>query len=163
MQTLDPKQFESALTQLFTQQMGLLDDLVQKITSERAALSERLSERIFLLAEEKQSLMAALDTCLKQGQTILNHLRNAMPESSTAELMTWCDPSGDLDQLRVNVMDKTDHCLLQNRHNGVQIQRQQQTTRKALNVLRGEKTTPAAYTANGQVGAAPEPRRLGEA
>jgi flagellar biosynthesis/type III secretory pathway chaperone len=163
MQTLDPKQFESALTQLFTHQLGLLDDLVQKIAGERAALSERLSEKIFLLAEEKQSLMLALDTCLKQGQTILTHLRNAMPERSTAELMAWCDPSGDLDQLRVNVMDKTDHCLSQNRHNGIQIQRQQQTTRKALKVLRGEPTTSAAYTARGQMGETPTSRRLGKA
>ena len=163
MQTLDPKQFESALTQLFTHQLALLDDLVQKIGSERAALSGRLSEKIILLAEEKQSLMQSLDTCLKQGQTILSHLKNAMPERSTAELMRWCDPSGDLDQLRVDVMDKTDLCLAQNRHNGVQIQRQQQTTKKALNVLRGESITSSAYTARGQMGDLPSSRSLGEA
>ena len=89
MHTLDPKQFEYALTHLFTHQLGLLSDLVEKITSERNALSERMSEQIMLLAEEKQSLMQGLETCLTQGQTLMAHLRNAMPERSTTELMTW--------------------------------------------------------------------------
>jgi len=163
MHTLDPKQFESALTQLFTHQLGLLSDLVEKITSERNALSERMSEQIMLLAEEKQSLMQGLETCLTQGQTLMAHLRDAMPEHSTTELMTWCDPSGDLDRLRIMVMDKTEQCLSNNRHNGVQIQRQQLSTRKALGVLRGEEMSTSAYTASGQVGAAPTPRLLGEA
>ena len=163
MHTLDPKQVESALTQLFTHQLGLLSDLVEKITSERNALSDRVSDRIILLAQEKQSLMESLESCLSQGQTILSHLRGAMPDQSTTELMTWCDPSGDLDRLRVMVMDKTEQCLVQNRQNGVQIQRQQMSTRKALSVIRGEPMTSTAYTASGQVGEVPTPRLLGEA
>ena len=163
MQTLDPKQFESALTQLFTHQLGLLSDLVEKIAAEQNALTERMSEQIMLLAEEKQSLMQGLETCLNQGQTLMTHLRGTMPERSTAELMTWCDPSGDLDRLRIMVMDKTEQCLSNNRHNGIQIQRQQLSTRKALGVLRGEELSTSAYTASGYVGTAPTPRLLGEA
>ena len=68
MQTLDPKQFESALTQLFTHQLGLLSDLVEKIAAEQNALTERMSEQIMLLAEEKQSLMQGLETCLNQAK-----------------------------------------------------------------------------------------------
>ena len=73
------------------------------------------------------------------------------------------EPYLQSDTLRIMVMDKTEQCLSNNRHNGVQIQRQQLSTRKALGVLRGEEMSTSAYTASGQVGAAPAPRLLGEA
>ena len=163
MNQFEPHQFRTALANLLAAQQSLLATLDARIQDERAALNNRQSEILFKLANEKQTLMADLEKYLQQSKTVVAHLRKEMPEASTREIFEWCDPSGALDQLRLEVMTLTNACLSHNQHNGIQVRRQAHQVHRALATLRGEDTSMTGYGAKGENFQGHQARSLGKA
>ena len=163
MNQFEPHQFRSALANLLSAQQGLLTTLDARIQDEREALNNRQSEALFKLANEKQTLMADLEKYLQQSKTVVEHLKTQMPEATTRQIFDWCDPSGALDQLRLEVMTLTDACLSKNQHNGIQVRRQAHQVHRALTTLRGEDTHMTGYGAKGENFLGHTARSLGKA
>ena len=163
MNQFEPHQFRTALANLLSAQQGLLTTLDARIQDERTALNNRQSETLFKLANEKQTLMADLEKYLQQSKTVVEHLKKQMPQASTREIFEWCDPSGALDQLPLEVMTLTDACLSHNQHNGIQVRRQAHQVHRALTTLRGEDTQMTGYGAKGENFQGHKARSLGKA
>ena len=100
---------------------------------------------------------------LQQSKTVVEHLKKQMPQASTREIFEWCDPSGALDQLRLEVMTLTDACLSNNQHNGIQVRRQAHQVHRALTTLRGEDPQMTGYGAKGENFQGHKARSLGKA
>ena len=144
-------------------QQTLLASLNTRIQEEREALNNRQSETLFKLAADKQSLMEKLEQFLQQSKTVVEHLRKQMPTASTQDIFLWCDPTGALDQLRLEVTALTDTCVSANQHNGIQVRRQAQQVRRELSTLRGEDLTAIGYGAKGENHKGHDSRSLGKA
>ena len=163
MSQFEPSQFRSALTNLLSSQQNLLGELETQIALERDALNQKQSEVLFKLATEKEDLMVNLEQYLTQSTTEVNHLRDRLPPARTRARPNWCDPSGALDQLRLEVMTLTDRCLADNQHNGIQVRRQAQQVHRALSTLRGEELQGFSYGAKGENFQGHDSRSLGKA
>lgn len=163
MSEFEPHQYRSALANLLASQQTLLTSLKGCIAEEREALNNRQSETLFKLASDKQSHMENLEHYLQQSKTVVDHLKAQMPDASTQDIFLWCDPSGALDELRLDVTHLTDECLTANQHNGIQVRRQAQQVRRALSTLRGEDLTAIGYGARGENHKGHDSRSLGKA
>ena len=163
MNQFEPHQFRSALANLLSAQQSILTTLNERIQDERLALNHRQSETLFKLANEKQALMADIEKYLQQSKTVVEHLKTQMPQATTREIFQWCDPSGALDQLRLEVTTLTDACLSNNQHNGIQVRRQAHQVHRALTTLRGEDTQMIGYGAKGENFQGHKERSLGKA
>ena len=163
MDSFEPHQYRSALANLLASQQTLLASLNTRIQEEREALNNRQSETLFKLAADKQSLMEKLEQFLQQSKTVVEHLRKQMPTASTQDIFLWCDPTGALDQLRLEVTALTDTCVSANQHNGIQVRRQAQQVRRALSTLRGGDLTAIGYGAKGENHKGHDSRSLGKA
>ncbi|MGB1422178.1 MAG: flagella synthesis protein FlgN [Pseudomonadales bacterium] len=163
MSQFEPSQFRSALTNLLSSQQNLLGELETLIALERDALNQKQSETLFKLAAEKEDLMGNLEQFLTQSKTVVDHLRQQMPDASTRDIFNWCDPSGALDQLRLEVMTLTDRCVADNQHNGIQVRRQAQQVHRALSTLRGEDLQGFSYGSKGENFQGHDSRSLGKA
>ena len=163
MNQFEPSQFRSALTNLLSNQQSLLGKLEEVISLERDALNQKQSEMLFKLAAEKEGLMGNLEQYLTQSKTVVDHLRQQMPQASTRDIFNWCDPSGALDRLRLEVTTLTDQCVADNQHNGIQVRRQAQQVQRALSILRGEDLKSFSYGAKGENFQGHDSRSLGKA
>ena len=163
MSQFEPSQFRSALTNLLSSQQNLLGELETLIALERDALNQKQSETLFKLAAEKEDLMGNLEQYLTQSKTVVDHLRQQMPDASTRDIFNWCDPSGALDQLRLEVMTLTDRCVADNQHNGIQVRRQAPQVPRALSTLRGEDLQGFSYGSKGENFQGHDSRSLGKA
>jgi flagellar biosynthesis/type III secretory pathway chaperone len=159
----DPLQFKVAFENIFNNKVAHLEELLTTIVNERDALSGNLVEEIEKAAAQKQSLMRSVEENVQQSKTLLTHLKKTMPEHSQEAILSWCDPSGGLNQLRDRISDITRRCQSENNRNGIQVRRQSQHVHTALNILRGEGLPSAFYGATGEPSREHGVRSLGKA
>ncbi len=128
-----------------------LDELRQALVAEYEALGADDTERLAQLAEVKQRLSDILGDLDRERSALL---REAGLDLDRTGVLAYLDRQSESERAPLNVLWQrietlTRDCRRLNRINGIVIEKRRRRTTAALQILQGQTTDNALYTAHG--------------
>jgi flagella synthesis protein FlgN len=153
---------DTTLLELFNNDIGTAERLLELIDHEFQALSDRDLPRLQSLLADKQPLLSLLD---QHGQQRSQVLRDLQLSADRAGLQALAAQSSQGEQLLARgdqLSELLERCQAANLRNGRLIRSSQASTRNMLGILRGNET-PSLYDSRGSAARIGQQRPLSQA
>jgi flagella synthesis protein FlgN len=153
---------DTTLLELFNNDIGTAERLLELIDHEFQALSDRDLPRLQSLLADKQPLLSLLD---QHGQQRSQVLRDLQLSADRAGLQALAAQSSQGEQLLARgdqLSELLERCQAANLRNGRLIRSSQASTRNMLGILRGNET-PSLYDSRGGAARIGQQRPLSQA
>lgn len=149
------------LSELLTAELARIRDLEAALDAEHAALVGNDPDTLESATRAKGAAIAAQQAQQAQREAWLRE--RGMDTSPLGESIRRLGGASECEQLHATMIDHARRCQERNRRNGALIQRLQDRTRGALNVLRQSDGQPALYSTSGHREPDDDTRSLGKA
>lgn len=142
------------LSRLIDEEGATLADLVQLLEREHELLvANRSAEALEDACEARQICMGTLLRIQDERRGLLRLLNLGDSAAALDDLLTRCDPQGDLKTHWAATLATARRCRELNGRNGALVNARMRRVEGLLNVLTGERSTPNLYGPQGQVSA----------
>jgi flagellar biosynthesis/type III secretory pathway chaperone len=142
------------LSRLLDEESTTLRDLVALLEREHELLvANRSAEALEDACEARQICMGTLLRVQDERRGLLRLLGQSDSSAALDELLTRCDPGGDLKTRWAATLADARRCRDLNDRNGALVNARMRRVEGLLNVLTGERATPNLYGPQGQVSA----------
>ncbi len=140
------------LSRLINEESATLSDLVQLLEREHELLvTNRSAEALEDACEARQICMGTLLRVQDERRGLLRLLGLGDSAAALDELLTRCDPRGDLKTRWAATLTHARRCRELNDRNGALVNARMRRVEGLLNVLTGERSSPNLYGPQGQV------------
>ncbi len=149
---MDMKQCRDVLSRLIDEESRTLADLVALLEREHELLvANRSAEALEDACEARQICMGTLLRVQDERRGMLRLLGLSEAPAALDELLTRCDPAGELKSRWAATLNSARRCRELNDRNGALVNARMRRVEGLLNVLTGERSTPNLYGPQGQV------------
>jgi len=153
---------DTTLLELFTDDIGRAERLLELIDNEFQALSDRDLPRLQSILADKQPLLAQLDQHGKARSQLLTGLQLSADRSGLQALAERSSQGAELLARGDELNALLERCQAGNLRNGRLIRASQASTRSMLGILRGGET-PSLYDSRGSAARIGQQRPLSQA
>ncbi|NQD93594.1 flagellar protein FlgN [Pseudomonas sp. CrR25] len=153
---------DTTLLELFTDDIGSAERLLELIENEFQALSERDLPRLQGILADKQPLLALLDQHGKARSQLLSSLQLSADRSGLQALAERSSQGAELLARGEELNALLERCQAGNLRNGRLIRSSQASTHSILGILRGGET-PSLYDSRGSAARIGQQRPLSQA
>lgn len=153
---------DTTLLQLFNDDIGISEQLLELIDSEHQALGERQLDALQSILEAKQPLLSQLDKHAHARTQILHDLNLSTDLAGLQALASRSTLGAQLLEQSQLLNQLLERCQAGNLRNGRLIRSNQTSTRSMLGILRGN-DTPNLYDSSGSASRGTQQRPLSQA
>jgi flagellar biosynthesis/type III secretory pathway chaperone len=140
------------LSRLINEESSTLSDLVQLLEREHELLvANRSAEALEDACEARQICMGTLLRVQDERRGLLRLLGLSDSAAALDDLLTRCDPRGELKTAWAATLANARRCRELNDRNGALVNARMRRVEGLLNVLTGERASPNLYGPQGQV------------
>ncbi|WP_339485893.1 flagella synthesis protein FlgN [Pseudomonas sp. EL_65y_Pfl2_R95] len=153
---------DSSMLQLFNNDIGISEQLLELIDSEHQALGERDLDSLQHILSAKQPLLSQLGQHAQQRAQLLNNLQLSADLAGLQALAARSPLGADLLEQSNKLSQLLESCQNGNLRNGRLIRSNQTSTRSMLSILNGN-DTPSLYDSSGSASRGANQRPLSQA
>jgi flagellar biosynthesis/type III secretory pathway chaperone len=149
---VDPTICREHLSELLSEEAGLLQELVELLERERAIIESKDSQALQRTTAERQKRIGALARIEEQRHSVCRMHGHSPDRAGLERLIAWCDPAGAILSCLRRSTQLAQRCRDLNDRNGILVTARLRSVEGQLAVLTGRTQRPETYGPRGYVG-----------